>query len=208
MDAYQAITSRRSLRQFDERAVPRPLIDKLLYSACLAPAPHHTRPWRFVVLETPESRRRLGHGMGAAWRRDLEGDGVEPARIEALLARSRRQIEEAPALLLGCLVAEGLPARPAGGREWPDERRRRAEWGMALQSMGCALENIMVAAHAEGLASYWISAPLFCAEAVREALDLPAAYEAQALVAIGYPAPGVSPRPRPEPDLGALVDRR
>jgi len=125
-----------------------------------------------------------------------------------LLARSRRQIEEAPALVLGCLVAEGLPARPAGGRQWPDERRQRAEWDMALQSMGCALENLMVAAQAEGLASYWISAPLFCPEAVREALDLPAAYEAEALIALGYPAAGLSPRPRPEPDLAALVQTR
>ena len=201
MDAYEAITGRRSLRQFDRRPIARPLLHRLLYTACLAPAPHHTRPWRFVVLETADARRRLAGSMGAAWRRDLEGDGVEPERIEALLDRSRRQIEEAPALVLGCLVAEGL-------RRWPDARRQRAEWGMALQSMGCALENIMVAAHAQGLASYWLSAPLFCPDEVREALDLPAGCEAQALVALGYPAPDVSPRPRPEPDLAALVQTR
>ena len=205
MEAYEAITGRRSLRQFDRLPIARPLLQKLLYAACLAPAPHHTRPWRFVLLDTAGARQRLAEAMGAAWRRDLEGDGVAPEWIETLLARSRRQIEEAPALVLGCLVAEGLPSLPAGGRRWPDERRQRAEWGMALQSMGCALENIMVAAHAEGLASFWISAPLFCPEAVRQALDLPAEYEAQALIALGYPAPGVSPRPRPEPDVAALT---
>jgi coenzyme F420-0:L-glutamate ligase/coenzyme F420-1:gamma-L-glutamate ligase len=101
-------------------------------------------------------------------------------------------------LVLGCLVAEGL-------RAWPDERRQRAEWAMAQQSMGAALENIMVAAHNEGLASYWISAPLFCPDAVREALDLPAGYVAQALVVIGYPAGDAEPRPRPEPDLAKLL---
>ncbi len=201
MDAYEAIASRRSLRQFHARPIARPLLQKLLYVGCLAPAPHHTRPWRFVVLETANARQRLAEAMGAAWRRDLQGDGVEPERIEALLTRSRHQIEEAPALVLGCLVPEGL-------RQWPDERRQRAEWGMALQSMGCALENIMVAAHAEGLASYWLSAPLFCPEAVRQALDLPPEYEAQALVALGYPAPAVSPGPRPEPDLASLVQPR
>jgi nitroreductase len=77
---------------------------------------------------------------------------------------------------------------------------------MAQQSMGAALENIMVAAHALGLASYWISAPLFAPEAVHEALGLAAGYEAQALVAIGYPAS--EPRPRPEPDISALIERR
>lgn len=201
MDAYDAITGRRSLRQFDSRPIARPLLHKLLYAACLAPAPHHTQPWRFVVLETDESRTRLADAMGAAWRRDLEDDGVEAANIDALLARSRRQIVEAPALVLGCLVSKGL-------RRWPDERRQRAEWGMAVQSMGCALENIMVVAQNEGVASFWISAPSFCPDAVRDALDLPEGYDSQALVALGYPAPGKSPRPRTEPDLTALVAAR
>ncbi|OGO51400.1 MAG: hypothetical protein A2148_11675 [Chloroflexi bacterium RBG_16_68_14] len=208
MEAYQAITGRRSVRRFSRIPVARPLLQKLLYGACLAPAPHHTRPWRFVLLETAEARQRLAEAMGAAWRRDLEADGVAPERIAALLTRSQRQTEEAPALVLACLVAEGLPARPEGGRRWPDERRQRAEWGMAVQSMGCALENILVAAHAEGLAGFWISAPLFCPEAVREALDLPPEYQAQALITLGYPAPDVSPRPRREPDLAKLLTAR
>jgi len=201
LDAYEALTERRSIRKFDNRPIARPLLHKLLYAACLAPAPHHTRPWRFVVLEMADARQRLADAMGAAWRRDLEADGEFPDRIDTLLARSRRRIEEAPALVLACLVAEGL-------REWRDEHRRRAEWGMALHSVGCALQNIMVAAHAEGLASYWISAPLFCPQAVREALDLPSGHEAQALIAIGYPAADATPRARPEPDLAALVQTR
>ncbi len=201
MDAYDAILTRRSLRQLDSRRVPRDMIDKLLDAAVRAPAPHHTKPWRFVVLETSESRRRLAESMGAAWRRDLESDGVAAEKIEALLGKSRRQIEGAPALLLGCLIAEGL-------RAWPDERRRRAEWGMAQQSMGAALENIMVAAHTLGLASYWISAPLFCPQAVRDGLDLPAGYESQALIVVGYPESGAAPRPRAEPDGGKLIDRQ
>jgi F420 biosynthesis protein FbiB-like protein len=201
MDAYEAITGRRSLRQFDSRPIARPVLHKLLYAACVAPAPHHTQPWRFIALETDESRSRLAGAMGDAWRHDLESDGVEGPRIAALLARSRRQIAEAPSLVLGCLVSEGL-------RQWPDERRQRAEWVMAVQSMGCALENIMVTAHSEGLASFWISAPAFCPDAVRTALDLPAEYAPQALVALGYPESGKSPRPRQEPDLAALVMSR
>ncbi len=196
MNAYEAITERRSLRQLSTVPVAKPLVQKLLYAAVLAPAPHHTKPWRFVHLETPGSRKRLAESMGAAWRTDLEGDHVSESQIELLLSRSERQIVSAPALVLACIVAEGL-------RSWPDQRRRRAEYRMAVQSIGCALENIMVAAQAEGLASYWISAPLFCPDAVREALDLPAEYEAQALVSIGYPAGDA--RPRAEPDLATLI---
>ena len=78
---------------------------------------------------------------------------------------------------------------------------------MAVQSMGCALENMMVAAQGEGLASYWISAPLFCPAAVRDAPDLPAESEAKALVVLGYPQAGVTPRPRQEPDLATLLKK-
>ncbi len=196
MNAYEAITERRSLRQLTSVPVAKQLIQKLLYAAVLAPAPHHTKPWRFIHLESDGSRKRLAEAMGAAWRADLESDGVSGAKIEELLSRSQQQIEGAPALVLACIVAEGL-------RDWPDSRRQRAEFRMAVQSIGCALENIMVAAHAEGLASYWISAPLFCPDAVRDALDLPSEYEAQALVAMGYPA--AEPRTRAEPDLAKLI---
>jgi len=199
MNAYEAITSRRSLRQLTRVPVAKPLMQKLLYAAVLAPAPHHTKPWRFVHLETEGSRKRLAEAMGAAWRVDLERDGVSEVQIAKLLARSERQIVAAPALILACAVAEGL-------RTWPDHVRRRAEFRMAVQSIGCAMENIMVAANAEGLASYWISAPLFCPDAARDALDLPDEFEPQALVAIGYPAG--DPKPRSEPDVGTLIHSR
>ena len=68
---------------------------------------------------------------------------------------------------------------------------------MFAQSTGAALQNLMLAAHDRGLGSYWISAPLFCPQAVRRALGLPPGFEAQALVALGYPRAGSRPPPRP-----------
>jgi coenzyme F420-0:L-glutamate ligase/coenzyme F420-1:gamma-L-glutamate ligase len=200
IDALAAIRTRRSLRQLDSRPVPRELIDEALAAACLAPAPHHTRPWRYVVV-SPERRAVLADAMGAAWRADLEHDGHSAALLDRLLRRSRRQIVEAPALVLACLTHDGL-------RDWPDERRARNEWAMAQQSIGAGLQNLMLAAHALGLASYWISAPLFAPEAVAEALSLPDDHVAQALVAIGYPAPGAAPKPRPPADASRLIIER
>lgn len=200
MDALEAIATRRSLRQLDARPVPDEIITRLLELACLAPAPHHTKPWRYVVIG-PDRREDLAERMGEAWRRDLESDGHPPALIEKLVRKSRRQITGAPALILGCLTHEGL-------RDWPDERRARNEFAMAQQSMGAGMQNVMLGAHALGLASYWISAPLFAPVAVREALDLPAEYVAQAFVVVGYAAPGMEPKPRSSPDLSRLIIRR
>jgi F420 biosynthesis protein FbiB-like protein len=198
VDALDAIRTRRSLRQLAARDVPRDVIERLVALACLAPAPHHTRPWRYVVVG-PARRAALAAAMGAAWRADLERDGHPEELIEKLLRKSERRITAAPALILACLTHEGL-------RDWPDERRARHEWAMAQQSVGAAMQNIMLGAHALGLASYWISAPLFAPDAVREALDLPAEWIAQAFVVVGYPA--APPRPRPAPATRALITDR
>lgn len=200
MDALEAIASRRSLRQLDTRPLPEELVERAIAAACLAPAPHHTRPWRYVIVG-PDRREALAERMGAAWRADLERDGHPEELIARLLRKSRRQIVGAPALVLACLTREGL-------RDWPDERRGRHEWAMAQQSVGAGMQNLMLAAHALGLASYWISAPLFAPEAVREALALPDAYVAQAFVVLGYAAPGATPKPRPPVDIERFITRR
>ena len=200
IDALTAIRTRRSLRQLAPRPVPRALVDEVLALAVLAPAPHHTRPWRYVVV-SPGRREALAAAMGDAWRADLQRDGHPAELIEKLLRKSQRQITGAPALILACLTHEGL-------RAWPDERRARDEWAMAQQSVGAGLQNLMLAAHALGLASYWISAPLFAPEVAAEALSLPGDYVAQAIVIVGYPAAGAAPKPRPPADASRLIIER
>ena len=200
MDALEAIRTRRSLRQLSDRPVPHDVIDELLELAATAPAPHHTKPWRYVIV-LPRSRARLAEAMGVAWRADLERDGHSQELIAKLLRKSERQITSAPALLLACLTDEGL-------RTWPDERRARNEWAMAQQSIGAAMQNIMLAAHAMGLSSYWVSAPLFAPEACAEALALPEGWVAQAFIVLGYAAEGMAPKPRATADLSKMVIER
>jgi coenzyme F420-0:L-glutamate ligase/coenzyme F420-1:gamma-L-glutamate ligase len=189
MQALEAIAGRRSLRRFAPRRVPRALLRDLVAAACAAPAPHRSRPWRFVEI-TPEARPRLAEAMAAAWRADLEADRQPLEVIERSLARSRRQLVEAPLLLLACLEQEGA-------RRWPDRRRRRAERDMYMQSLGAALQNLLLAAHARGLGGYLKGAPLFCQAAVEEALGLPTGWQPAFLVLLGYPAEGFRPPPRP-----------
>ncbi len=130
--------------------------------------------------------------MADAWRADLEAKGESIHVIDKLLRRSRGQITAAPALLLACLtLAESSP--------WPDEARRLAERDMFMQSLGAALQNLLLAATDYGLAGYLKGAPLFCPQAVRQALDLPADWEPAFLVLLGYPDAYATPRPRNSP---------
>ena len=191
------IDARRSIRAFTDEPVARDVLDALVEAACLAPAPHHSRPWRWVVIDTDAGKRALGDGMGAQWRVDLGGDGVAPDRIDELVEASRAKLAGAPALVLGCLTWDGLD-------RYPDETRRLAEWGMALLSLGAGVENLMLAAADAGLASCWVAAPIFCPEAARDALALPAEWLPHALVLVGYPDPGYKARERPPIPLDEL----
>jgi coenzyme F420-0:L-glutamate ligase/coenzyme F420-1:gamma-L-glutamate ligase len=116
--------------------------------------------------------------------------GVAPDRVEELVDASHRKLLDAPALVLSCLTWDGLD-------RYPDEGRQRAEWGMALLSLGAAVENLMVAAADAALASCWVAAPIFCPEAARDALALPAEWLPHALVLVGHPDPAYVGRPRP-----------
>jgi F420 biosynthesis protein FbiB-like protein len=191
------LEARRSIRAFLPEPVARETLDALVEAACLAPAPHHSRPWRFVVVDTDAAKGALAHGMGARWRRDLRDDGVPETRIDELVDASHRKLTDAPALVLGCLTWDGLD-------RYPDETRQRAEWGMALLSLGAAVENMMLAAADRGLASCWIAAPIFCPAEARDALSLPAEWLPHAMVMVGVPDPAYQGRPRPAVPLEEL----
>ncbi len=197
---HGAIRGRRSLRGLAGPPLTREEVEALVALALTAPAPHHTRPWRFAHVG-PSARAGLARAMGEAWQADMQRDGVDPGQRARALERSRRQLEEAPTLLIGALVGEGL-------RAWPDERRLRSEWMMAAHSFGAALENLLLAASTSGLAAFWISAPLFAPGAVCESLSLPGDWVPQAAVALGRPRSDYRPFDRPAPDVaGSLLWR-
>lgn len=201
MNAPEFIEARRSIRAFAPDPVSRPELDALVHAACLAPAPHHSRPWRWAIVDTDAAKRALAESMGERWRRDLAADGVPTARITELVSASIEKLTGAPALVLGRLTWDGLD-------RYPDEERQRAEWGMALLSLGAAVENLMLSATEFGLASCWVAAPIFCPEVARDALALDDAWLPQALVLVGRPAADYEPHARPEVPLGELRAHR
>ena len=177
----ESLRSRRSIRRYRPEPVPRPLLEEILTAAIWAPSAHNRQPWRFAVLRETADKERLATAMGERLRADLEADGVPQAVIEKDVNRSYQRITKAPALVLVCLTMVDMDS-------YPDEKRQRNEWIMAAQSTAMAGQNLLLAAHALGLAACWMCAPLFCPETVKRALDLPADWQPQGLITLGYPA--------------------
>ena len=176
-----AIRGRRSVRRYRQDPVSDSDLEAVLDAARWAPSPHNAEPWRLVVLRSKSAKERLALAMGQRWAEDLRRDGLAPELIEKELRTSHARITGAPVVAVVCLTDEGLD-------HYPDPNRQQAETMMAAQSVGAAVQNMMLAAYARGLATGWMCAPLFCPEVVVEALGLPQGYVAQGLITIGYPA--------------------
>jgi coenzyme F420-0:L-glutamate ligase / coenzyme F420-1:gamma-L-glutamate ligase len=186
---HEFLRTRRSVRRFLEQEVPRELVERILETASWAPSAHNRQPWRFAVLMAKEARMRLAEEMGADFRRDLAVDGLDPEEVEARVQRSCRRIIEAPLAIVLCLD-------PVDFDPYPDADRQAAEHQMGVQSVALSGGWLLLAAHAEGLGGVWVCAPLFASQAVRRALGLPAGWEPQGLLLLGYPAKNPDPRPR------------
>jgi F420 biosynthesis protein FbiB-like protein len=178
-DFGSVVRGRRSVRYYQEREVPRRLIEEVIEAARWAPSPHGRQPWRFVVLTRLDLKERLADAMGASWRANLAMDGEPEDVINSRLALSRHRLLHAPVLIIPCLYLQELD-------QYPDARRQEAETIMAIQSLGAAVENLMLAAWSLGLESGWMCAPLFCPEIVCQALDLDPALIPHALITLGY----------------------
>ena len=194
----QAQLLRRSVRRFAGRPVEPELIEDAVADALTAPAPHHTRPARFLWLSDPELRRRLLDLMKESWRADLTRDGAAPDAIERRVAKGQI-LYDAPEVVIPFMV-------PDGAHSYPDEHRTAAEATMFTVAVGAAVQGLLVALAVRGVGSCWIGSTIFAPDLVRAVLDLPADWQPLGAVAIGYPEE--PPQPRAPARPGELLVRR
>jgi len=194
----QAQLLRRSVRAFTAEPVQADLIEAAVGEALTAPAPHHTRPVRFVWVQDAGARTRLLDRMKERWKADLFADGKTPDAAERRVARGQI-LYDAPELMIPFMV-------PDGAHSYPDPRRTAAEHTMFTVAVGAAVQGLLVALAARGVGSCWVGSTIFAADLVRDELGLPEDWEPLGAIAIGYPRDPSPPR-GPVPTDGLLLRR-
>jgi nitroreductase len=175
MDAFEAILSRHSITKVKSDPVPRKIIEKLLLAAVQAPNHYQVRPWRFVVL-TGKSREALGDVMAQSLKQQ------HPDLMDAALEKERAKPLRAPVLIA------------VGVEKSADPRVLETE---NICSVAAAVENLLLAAHAEGLGAMWRTGPAAHDALVKKFLGFQPDQELLSFVYIGFPDmfPSIMERP-------------
>ncbi|SMF43087.1 5,6-dimethylbenzimidazole synthase [Pseudogulbenkiania subflava] len=168
---YRAIRERRDMRHFRPDPVDPELLARLLQAAHLAPSVGFMQPWRFIRISNPQLRRDM-HAL------------VEAERVRTAAALGEREDEFMRLKVEGILdCGEVLVAALMDGRERHVFGRRTLP-EMDLASVACAIQNMWLAARAEGLGLGWVS--LFDPIALGQLLGLPEGAKAVAILCIGH----------------------
>lgn len=176
---YRVIAARRDMRHFLRDPLDEALLERLLGAAHLAPSVGFMQPWRFLRIRNPTLRRSV-HAL-------VEAERVATARAlgeraEEFMRLKVEGILECAELLVVALMA-GREAHIFGRRTLPE---------MDLASAACAIQNLWLAARAEGIGMGWVS--MFEPEALRELLRLPLGSRPIAILCLGH-VPAFYPRP-------------
>ncbi|MDX1579449.1 MAG: nitroreductase, partial [Gemmatimonadota bacterium] len=175
MDVFEAIRTRRSIKEHTDRTVTRDEIERLLETVVLAPNHRMTEPWRFYVLG-PEARRAYGAALGARKAKKVD-DPEAAAAVKAKVASSHAEL---PAMIAVAIVQ--------------DENPEIREEDYAAAFMG--LQNLSLAAHATGLGTHLKTGAVMDDPAARAAVGLPDDQRIVAIVELGEPADVPSPKNR------------
>jgi nitroreductase len=183
------LADRRSVRDFSPEMPPRALVVRAIEAATHAPSGMNKQPWRFVIVTNEAVKER----MVARVSREIEtilsllaGDEyadkvADYLRNYATLFRSAPVVVNVLYREYGQVIASLLER---SNIVYPDNQEEAAN--PAMQSVSAAIQNLQLAAHALGLATCWMTAPLFARAQLHELLDVEPPWQLAAVIPIGY----------------------
>jgi 5,6-dimethylbenzimidazole synthase len=185
---YRVIGERRDMRRFVAGVVPDDVLARLLAAAHSAPSVGLMQPWRFIRITDSDLRKRIHALVDEERRRTAEALGSRADEFLALKVEGIRDCAE----LFVVALCDGRQAHVFGRRTLPQ---------MDLASVSCAIQNLWLAARAEGLGMGWVS--IFDPLKLAQLLAMPDDAEPVAILCLG-PVPEFPDRPALEIDQWAF----
>jgi nitroreductase len=197
------LQSRRSLRRFEPRPVPRAVLERLFQGAITAPSATNRQPWRFAVVTAPGQRAAI---VDAVRSRTTE--------MKAVIARSHHAedfgsygdfffepIESAQVIVIPQyreypdLIAQLIASGGGDPASYDTASAMQAE----LCSTSAAIMCLLLQAHAEGMGACWMAGPMVARRDIEKLLEIQAPWRMVGAIAIGWPLAPPADRPGRKP---------
>jgi 5,6-dimethylbenzimidazole synthase len=188
---YKVVFARRDVRRFLSTPISSEAIERVLLAAHHAPSVGFMQPWNFILIRDPQTRKSIKEAFLLA--RTQEAEGFSGDRKNLYLSLKLEGIEEAPLNI--CVTCDPTRHGPAvlGRSQMPQTD---------VYSTCCAIENLWLAARAEGLGVGWVS--IVSEPRLKEILFIPAHVAVVGYLCVGYPARFES---KPELETVGWLDR-
>lgn len=186
IDVTEAIKGRRSIRKFINKPVPRDLIEQILAVTIQAPSGKNRQPWRFVVIEGTKKDELVD--LLTKVITDLKGKGTDIGSLETTVSA----IKQAPVIVFVFNAFAGSAVMEAD----------RYKWMVDLQSIGGAIQTMLLAAQSFGLGTLWICDVFYADKEICAWLNR--GDQLVAAVSLGYP--DQSPHARPRKPLDEITE--
>jgi nitroreductase len=197
MDLFDALQGRKSIRRYKQTPVPDEDIRKILEAGRWAPSASNAKPWSFLVIKDREVLKKMADAV-----RDMLDKMIpyaesekEAQRLSAYKTNYYVFFENAPAVIAVFMepyVTTGL-LKKMGYSEEEALRLRPHPW---LQGISAAIQNMLLAVHALGYGSCWMTGPLVAQEAFEKILGYGKEKSIVALLPVGVPDENPSSHPR------------
>jgi nitroreductase len=190
MEFTELVEKRVSVRQFRPDPVPPEHVREMVRLASLAPSPNNQQPWRFIAVTRKPLLQEMADAVRGRLRALLPGTMSDDARRAAqrvewfstffadaplVMAVTRRPYDS---VIARAVAGSSMSAADVNAmRGYPD-----------VQSIGAAVEHLLLAATGLGYGTCWLSGPLIAREALEALLGVRAPDQLAALVTIGVPA--------------------
>ncbi len=188
MDIYEAIATRRTVRDFEDGPVPFETLRRILDAGLKAPSNDHMRKWHFIVVDDAETRQALVHAINPTSVADAEKIIDEWGLVDTV---QREMYLDGIPKQIRMLLTAGALVIPCYHQPWPLLQPESLSSLNGFASIWCCIENILLAAAAEGV--FGVTRIPFDKESktLREVLGIPDDYCVPCYLVLGYPKPGV-----------------
>jgi len=185
MDIYKAIYSRRSMRDFEEREIDIDTIKKILDAGLQAPSNSHMREWEFIIINDKSTRLTVIDKIHRdATKKEIENildewKAFDPIQRESYFDAIPKQYKML--LTAGCLII------PCFRQPYPLLKPTEISSLNYFASIWCCIENILLAAVAEGIFGVTRIPLGEESQHIKALLTIPEDYEVPCYLALGYP---------------------